>query len=96
MIATFKDEQNDECCISWDYEFPVDSCTEIEGEYYTYKITWSSETTLTNAQKMFEGCSELIYLDASNFDTSQITDMSEMFKDCTNLKSINLNNFNMY
>ena len=43
---------------------------------------------------MFEGCSELTYLDASNFDTSHITDMSGMFKDCTNLKSINLNNFN--
>ena len=94
MIATFEEEPMDECCINWDFEFPFDSCTQIDGEDSTFKITWSSDLDFTNAQNMFEGCSELTYLDASNFDTSHITDMSGMFKDCTNLKSINLNNFN--
>ena len=77
MIAKFEDDPIEECCISCDYEFPIESCTEIDGEDYTYKITWSSDTIFTSAEKMFDSCSELIYLDASNFNTSQITDMKE-------------------
>ena len=44
---------------------------------------------------MFQQCNVLEYLDLSNFNTSNVTDMSFMFNNCYKLKEINgLNNFN--
>ena len=37
---------------------------------------------------MFQGCKELEYLDLSNFNTANVTDMSYMFNECSNLKQI--------
>ena len=42
---------------------------------------------------MFQSCYELEYIDLSNFDTSNVTDMSYMFKECKKLKYLNLSNF---
>ena len=45
--------------------------------------------------KMFEECFELVYLDLSNFNTSNVTNMSFMFNKCYKLKEIKgINNFN--
>ena len=43
---------------------------------------------------MFNGCSSLISLNLSNFDTSKVQSMSWMFSGCNNLEYINLKNFN--
>ena len=44
---------------------------------------------------MFNTCSELEYLDLSNFNTSNVTNMEFMFNECYKLKEIKgLNNFN--
>ncbi len=37
---------------------------------------------------MFDECIELEYLDLSNFDTSNVTDMGWMFNKCLKLKEI--------
>ena len=37
---------------------------------------------------MFERCSSLTSLDASNWDTSACTDMSYMFADCDNFQTL--------
>ena len=37
---------------------------------------------------MFQECNELIYLDLSNFNTSNVTNMSYMFNECHKLKEI--------
>ena len=37
---------------------------------------------------MFAVCKELEYLDLTNFDTSNVTDMSFMFNECKKLKEI--------
>ena len=37
---------------------------------------------------MFQLCSEIEYLDLSNFNTENATDMSGMFNQCTKLKEI--------
>ena len=37
---------------------------------------------------MFQACHELEYLDFTNFDTSNVTDMSYMFNECHKLKEI--------
>lgn len=39
-----------------------------------------------------KGCSKLMSLDLSGFDTSNITDMSLMFKGCSSLESIDMSN----
>ena len=38
-------------------------------------------------------CLELEYLDLSNFNTANVTDMSWMFNNCNKLKHLNLSNF---
>ena len=46
---------------------------------------------------MFGGCKELEYLDLSNFNTSNVTDMKGMFLECYKLKEIKgINNFNTH
>jgi surface protein len=43
---------------------------------------------------MFQGCKELEYLDLSNFNTINVTDMGWMFCNCHKLKEIKgINNF---
>ena len=44
---------------------------------------------------MFQACNELEYLDLSNFNTENVTDMSWMFCDCNKLKYLNLLNFSI-
>ena len=39
---------------------------------------------------MFYGCSNLTSLDLSNFDTSNVTNMTYMFRGCVNLKTITM------
>ena len=39
---------------------------------------------------MFEGCTNLESVDFTNFDTSQVTDMSSMFKSCNSTSNIRL------
>ena len=35
---------------------------------------------------MFQECNELLYLDLSNFNTDNVTDMGWMFNECYKLK----------
>ena len=44
--------------------------------------------------RMFYGCSSLIELNLSNFNTNKVTNMSYMFYRCSSLKELNLSNFN--
>ena len=44
--------------------------------------------------QMFGGCSSLINLNLSTFNTENVTDMNSMFSDCTSLTYINLSSFN--
>ena len=56
----------------------------------TISIRWSSQ--LTYCEKMFSHLSNIIEIDFSNFNTSQVTSMKCMFEYCTNLKKINFGN----
>ena len=41
---------------------------------------------------MFSGCSSLDSLDLSNFETTNVENISDMFANCTSLHDLNLNN----
>ena len=65
-----------------------DSLKKIKGinSFITNKVT--------DFEAMFQGCEEYEYLDLSNFDTSNATNMSWMFNICYKLKEIKgINNF---
>ena len=48
---------------------------------------------VTDMEFMFDGCSNIIKLDMSNFDTSNVVDMSCMFYGCKSLSSLYLTGF---
>ena len=81
----------------------------IEDEDSDYKIKlWLDPTDKTayyyaepekvylneNSRSMFSGMSSLTSLDLSNFNTSNMTNMSSMFYNMRNLTSLDLSNFN--
>ena len=44
---------------------------------------------------MFSGCSSLVNLDLSNFETNKVNNMENMFNECNSLKKLNLSKFNI-
>lgn len=65
------------------YKFP----TEITS------LKWIDTSNVTDMSGMFNYCSGLASLDASNFDTSNVTNMSVMFDSCSGLTSLDLHNW---
>jgi len=69
---------------------------EIECEYYFnqtdnyVELIW--DDNINYCQYMFSECEEIIEIDLSNFNTSQVTEMESMFYGCSSLTSINLSN----
>ena len=59
-----------------------------------FKIKMIIKTKMTNCKNMFNDCANLIKIDLSSFDTSNVTNMSGMFKGCGNLKNLNLSSLN--
>ena len=62
-----------------------------ENEINTIKLIWNYP--LTSLEFMFSGCSSLISLNLSDFDTSSVNDMKDMFYGCSSLISLDLSNF---
>eukprot|EP00768_Dysnectes_brevis_P002808 gnl/Dysnectes_brevis/205_a234_1232.p1 GENE.gnl/Dysnectes_brevis/205_a234_1232~~gnl/Dysnectes_brevis/205_a234_1232.p1 ORF type:complete len:330 (+),score=69.70 gnl/Dysnectes_brevis/205_a234_1232:315-1304(+) len=61
---------------------PCDHLTSVEGE-----ITLTDVTDISEA---FSGCSSLIQLDLSSWDTSSVTNFSEAFAGCSNLTNLDI------
>ena len=59
-----------------------------------YQIKYNFKKNLTNTAYLFSGCSSLININLSNFNSLNITNMSYMFYGCESLTNINLSNFN--
>ena len=57
------------------------------------KIEFLFKKNLTKINHMFYGCSSLININFSNFNTQNVTDMSCMFTGCSSLSNLNLSNF---
>ena len=50
------------------------------------------EDNITSCRNMFNGCSKIIEIDLSNFNTSKVISMFAMFYGCKSLTSLNLSN----
>ena len=50
--------------------------------------------SLTNMVNIFNGCSELLSIDLSKYNTSKVADFSGLFSNCKKLVSLDLSNFN--
>jgi len=57
-------------------------------------ITIKFNNKITSCEYMFEGMTNIIEIDLSNFDASNIINMNRMFKDCINLKKITFGDIN--
>ena len=74
----------------------------IIHEYTKYLNLENGENNITikfnyqvkNCYLMFNQVSAMKEIDLSNFDFSEVTDMTSMFKGCTNLEKINFGNIN--
>ena len=73
--------------------------TEIKYQYNfgtidkinTVNLIWNN--SIDNCYSMFSRCPNIIEIDLSNFDSSQVTEISLMFQYCYLLSSINFTNF---
>ena len=61
-----------------------DNCT------YTIEMLWNY--TLTHLEMMFIGCQDIEWIDFSNFNFSQATNLSSLLNGCTKLKYVNFGN----
>ena len=57
-------------------------------------VTLIFEGELNSCYRIFYLCINVISIDLSEFDFSQVTDMQHMFRDCINLETINFGNIN--
>ena len=89
-LLTFPDKIRINNGIEEDYN-DDDSYNLLEEENIV-EYFWENES-ITSCEGMFYGCNNLIEIDFSNFNTSNVISTYSMFDDCINLKSLNLSNF---
>ena len=63
-----------------------------KGKHYI-KLRIKSDTMLSTMNSMFSECHNLISLDLTSFDTSEVTTMNQMFRSCTNLFLVDISKF---
>ena len=70
---------------------------EVKSQYYftnntinTVKLVWNRNIKYT--YRLFSGCSDIIEINLTNFDSSHVTDMSYMFEYCFSLSILDLSN----
>ena len=68
-----------------------DATIELHNSENLIKLIFSN--TVTSCSSMFMGCSNILEIDLSNFDSSSVQSIDSMFQDCTSLKKITFGNF---
>ena len=59
-----------------------------------YTIKLELDVKITDCCQMFHGCTNIISIDLSNFDSENVTNMNYMFSGCKNLKNIDISGLN--
>ena len=88
----FQNFQPDEVYINGNKEY-ASSYSYLNQENNLVKLVWY--IPINDSMRMFDGCSDIIEINLTNFDSSLITRTSYMFKDCSSLTSIDFTNFNI-
>ena len=57
-------------------------------------IAYLNTSSVTDMDRMFQGCNYLESLDLSGFNTENVTNMGGMFEGCSSLESLDLSSFN--
>ena len=60
-----------------------------------HRIKINFKNKIKDCSYMFRGCENIISIDLSSFDSSEVIDMKQMFSKCYGLKEVNLNNLNV-
>ena len=92
----FKEETGEKHWVLYDiamYEIIYNSCLRYIDDC---TLTPVIPINATSCHRMFHGCKALTQLNLSNFNTSQITDMSSMFAGCEKLTELDLSNFDTH
>ena len=69
-----------------------DDIYNLTEEENTVEYFWE-DVIITNCAMIFYECENIIEIDFSNFNTSNVNSTRQMFFGCINLKSLNLSNF---
>ena len=81
-----------EIYINWNKQYLI-NCSYYFNEIDNFiELIW--DNNINNCINIFRQCEDITEIDLSNFDTSEVTDMSNMFYGCSSLTSLNLSNFN--
>ena len=73
-----------------DFNYQIKSNSDNEQEV---KLIWGKNNEPKSTNCLFQLCSNIIDIDFSNFNTSQVKSMHRMFFQCSSLISLNLSNF---
>ena len=89
--AIFKQESKPDKIIVNGEEKDIKSVYQFTEPKNYITLLWNTQPSCA---QMFKNINIIKSIDLSNFDSSQITDISEMFSNCNNLRAINFKNFN--
>ena len=73
------------------FNYKIESSKEQEQKI---KLIWDDNNKPISTNCLFHGCSDIIEIDLSNLDVSELKYMYRMFYSCSSLVSINLSNLN--
>ena len=90
IIDTSFSTKPDEIFINGENQEYVYNYYEFNKSINDVKIIWNKN--LTNCHNMFYLCKNIIEIDLSHFDTSQVIEMASMFENCESLNSLDLSN----
>ena len=80
-----------EILVNGNIQTPTGYKVDLTEEINYITIKWYN--SFSNCNLMFFNLENILEIDLSNFDSSQVTCMLKMFQGCTSLTSINFNNF---
>ena len=76
----------DEIYINGNKQENNNSIQYFSNEENNVTLIWKN--AITSCKEMFKDCEDIIEMDFSHFDISQVTDMFDMFNNCNKLKSL--------
>ena len=71
----------------------VPKSTRLKMDKYRNSVRLKMKPSINSCERMFQNCIDIVEIDLSHFDASQVGNMGHMFYNCKSLTSINFTNF---